>query len=94
MSINFNVSHISYRFYCDKLSSIDLSKNLIIESSANNIEFKSNNRNISFNNSTIFKVQIGASNKKLDLVPSNFKGLKSISMIQGKRIYKYMYHYF
>jgi N-acetylmuramoyl-L-alanine amidase len=43
------------------------------------------------NNSTIFKVQIGASNKKLELVPSNFKGLKSISMIEGKRIYKYMY---
>jgi N-acetylmuramoyl-L-alanine amidase len=43
------------------------------------------------NNNTIFKVQIGASNKKLELVPSNFKGLKSISMIEGKRIYKYMY---
>jgi N-acetylmuramoyl-L-alanine amidase len=41
--------------------------------------------------SIIFKVQIGASNKKLELVPSNFKGLKSISMIEGKRIYKYMY---
>ena len=39
----------------------------------------------------VFKVQIGASNKKLELVPSNFKGLKNITMIEGKRIYKYMY---
>lgn len=65
MSINFNVSHISYRFYCDKLSSIDLSKNLIIESSANNIEFKSNNRNISFNNSTIFNSGLNMNDKDL-----------------------------
>ena len=65
MSINFNVGHISYRFYCDKLSSIDLSKNLIIESSANNIEFKSNNRNISFNNSTIFNSGLNMNDKDL-----------------------------
>lgn len=65
MSINFNVSHISYRFYCDKLSSIDLSKNLIIESSANNIEFKSNNRNISFNNSTVLNSGLNMNDKDL-----------------------------
>ena len=39
----------------------------------------------------VFKVQISASNKKLDLVPSNFKGLKNISMSSGTSIYKYMY---
>ena len=42
-------------------------------------------------NDIVFKVQIGASNKKLELVPSNFKGLKNMTMIEGKRIYKYMY---
>jgi N-acetylmuramoyl-L-alanine amidase len=40
---------------------------------------------------TIFKVQISASNKKLDLTPSNFKGLKNISIASGTTVYKYMY---
>jgi N-acetylmuramoyl-L-alanine amidase len=38
----------------------------------------------------IFKVQIAASSKKLDVAPSNFKGLKNIT-ISGSDIYKYMY---
>ena len=65
MSINFNVSHISYRFFCDKLSSIDLSKNLIIESSANNIEFKSNNKNINFNSYNILNHGLNMDDKDL-----------------------------
>lgn len=65
MSINFNVSHISYRFFCDKLTSIDLSKNLIIESSANNIEFKSVNKNINFNNATILNYGLNMDDKDL-----------------------------
>jgi hypothetical protein len=65
MSINFNVSHISYRFFCDKLSSIDLSKDLIIESSANNIEFKSNNKNIHFNNPNILNYGLNMDDKDL-----------------------------
>ena len=53
MSNDFNVNHISYRFYCDKLVSMDLSNNLIIESSNNNIEFKSANQTISLNKTNI-----------------------------------------
>lgn len=39
----------------------------------------------------IFKVQLSASSKKLELVPRNFKGLKDISMESGSNLYKYMY---
>lgn len=39
----------------------------------------------------IFKVQISASGTKLDLVPSNFKGLNNISMVTEGNLYKYMY---
>ncbi len=40
----------------------------------------------------IFKVQISASGKKLDLIPANFKGLKNISVTNdGGSLYKYMY---
>jgi N-acetylmuramoyl-L-alanine amidase len=40
---------------------------------------------------TIFKVQLSASAKKVELIPSNFKGLKDISMESGTNLYKYMY---
>lgn len=39
----------------------------------------------------VFKVQISASGKKLDLTPSNFKGLNNISMEEDKTIIKYYY---
>ncbi|MCI4443895.1 MAG: N-acetylmuramoyl-L-alanine amidase, partial [Lentimicrobium sp.] len=39
----------------------------------------------------IFKVQLSASSKKLELTPSNFKGLKDISIESGTNLYKYMY---
>jgi len=39
----------------------------------------------------VFKVQLSASSKKMDLTPSNFKGLKNISMISTDSLYKYMY---
>lgn len=42
-------------------------------------------------NEIIFKVQLMASSKKLELKPSNFKGLNRISMDAGSSIYKYMY---
>ena len=42
------------------------------------------------NGQAIFKVQIAASSKKMDLEPSNFKGLNNIS-VSGTDIYKYMY---
>ena len=39
----------------------------------------------------IFKVQLSASSKKLDLTPSNFKGLQNISMSGDATLYRYMY---
>ena len=39
----------------------------------------------------IFKVQLSASSKKLDLTPSNFKGLQNISMSGDAGLYRYMY---
>ena len=39
----------------------------------------------------VFKVQISASGTKLDLVPSNFKGLNNITMVSEGNLYKYMY---
>ncbi|NDP27763.1 MAG: N-acetylmuramoyl-L-alanine amidase [Flavobacterium sp.] len=40
---------------------------------------------------TIFKVQLSASSRKIELTPSNFKGLKDISIDSGTNLYKYMY---
>ena len=45
---------------------------------------------INENAKAIFKVQIGASSKKMDLEPANFKGLNNIS-VSGTDFYKYMY---
>lgn len=39
----------------------------------------------------VFKVQIAASSKKMDLDPSNFKGLKNIDLDSNGTIYKYTY---
>lgn len=41
--------------------------------------------------SVIYKVQLSASTKKVELVPSNFKGLKEITMITEGSYYKYIY---
>lgn len=40
---------------------------------------------------TIFKVQLSASTKKLELTPNNFKGLNDISSSYNSNLYKYMY---
>jgi len=42
-------------------------------------------------NEIVFKVQIAVSSKKLATKPSNFKGLKNISMEQSGKLYKYFY---
>ena len=42
-------------------------------------------------NEIIFKVQISASTTKLDIVPSNFNGLSSISIEKQGKLYKYFY---
>jgi len=39
----------------------------------------------------VFKVQIAASSKKMDLDPSNFKGLKNVDSDYNGTIYKYTY---
>lgn len=39
----------------------------------------------------VFKVQLSASSKKLELLPKNFKGLNNISVESGAHLYKYMY---
>lgn len=39
----------------------------------------------------VFKVQISVSSRKLSLVPSNFKGLKNITMTSDSKLYYYMY---
>jgi hypothetical protein len=51
----FNSSLKSFRIFCDKLSSVNRSKNLIIESSDNAIELKvQNGKKIIFNNDIVF----------------------------------------
>lgn len=40
---------------------------------------------------TIFKVQLSASSKKVELAPKNFRGLKNMSMLFENNVYKYMY---
>ncbi|MFV8325828.1 N-acetylmuramoyl-L-alanine amidase family protein [Flavobacterium sp. ZS1P14] len=39
----------------------------------------------------LFKVQLSASVRKVELAPRNFKGLKNISVDYDNRVYKYMY---
>ena len=39
----------------------------------------------------VFKVQLSASAKKVELTPVNFKGLNAISVISTDNLYKYMY---
>lgn len=39
----------------------------------------------------VFKVQLAVSSTKLDLTPSNFNGLGTISVIMSGNMYKYMY---
>jgi N-acetylmuramoyl-L-alanine amidase len=39
----------------------------------------------------IFKVQLSASVKKVDLIPSNFKGLNNIEVVSENRLYKYRF---
>ena len=42
-------------------------------------------------NKTYYKVQISASTRKLETKPSNFKGLKGITVQKEKKLYKYFY---
>jgi N-acetylmuramoyl-L-alanine amidase len=42
-------------------------------------------------NEVVFKVQISASGKKVELLPQNFKGLSPITFLQDNTLYKYFY---
>jgi len=61
---DFNVNNVSYKFYSDKLYSLEPSANLIIESSYNSIEFKTNKK-IIFNNDTIFNYGLNMKDKEI-----------------------------
>ena len=43
------------------------------------------------NKGVVYKVQLAVSSTKLELIPSNFNGLSSISMLTANNLYKYMY---
>lgn len=43
------------------------------------------------NSKAVFKVQLSASSKRMDLIPRNFNGLKNISVTYENKLYKYMY---
>ena len=43
------------------------------------------------NNPLMYRVQIAASNKLLDLKPYNFNGLKSVDVVKEGTMYKYLY---
>ncbi|HLA54774.1 MAG TPA: N-acetylmuramoyl-L-alanine amidase [Flavobacterium sp.] len=42
-------------------------------------------------NGVTFKIQLAVSSTKVELVPSNFHGLGSLSMLTANNLYKYMY---
>ena len=52
---------------------------------------KESKKEISNESGLVFKVQIAASSKKIDLDPSNFKGLKNIEIEETGTINKYFY---
>jgi N-acetylmuramoyl-L-alanine amidase len=56
----------------------------------NSSELKKPLKNID-SSSALFKVQLSASVRKVELAPKNFKGLKNISVDYDNRVYKYMY---
>jgi N-acetylmuramoyl-L-alanine amidase len=62
---------------------------VIIEEPAKKQENTSKEKAAQKNNPIYFTVQIAASNKKLETVASNFKGLKNVFWIQNGNIYRY-----
>jgi len=52
---------------------------------------KEKSKEVESESGLVFKVQIAASNKKMDLNPSNFKGLKNIELDDSGSINKYLY---
>ena len=64
-----------------EVKKVDTTKEVVVEK----VNEVLNNKGI------VFKVQLSASSKKIDLTPSNFKGLKNISSTTANGLYKYMY---
>lgn len=64
-----------------EVKKVDTTKEVVVEK----VNEVVNNKGI------VFKVQLSASSKKIDLTPSNFKGLKNISSTTANGLYKYMY---
>ena len=62
-----------------------LQKKTLENKSSNSNDDKTNN------NEMVFKVQISASSRKLELLPSNFKGLHNLSVVLDNGLYKYLY---
>ena len=56
-----------------------------------NSSSENNNSNNEKSNKTYYKVQIAAGTKKLETKPSNFKGLKQITVQKDNKLYKYFY---
>lgn len=81
----------------EKLSSdisIPVKKEVVKEDEVVKKETKKDKLNETDNDSgVVFKIQIAASSKKMDLEPSNFKGLKNIDIENTGTIYKYFYEH-
>ena len=61
----FNTNTRPFKIYCNTLSSIEQNNNLIIESSSNNIELKTNNKDVIFNSNTLFNKNVNMNNKDI-----------------------------
>jgi N-acetylmuramoyl-L-alanine amidase len=59
--------------------------------SSTSVEFKRPIVKQANNSNVLYKVQISASSRKMELSPTNFKGLDNISIDFDSKIYRYMY---
>ena len=59
-----------------------------LTSSTSKMDLDNNNTNT---NNIYYKVQISAGSSKLETKPSNFKGLKNITLEKNGKLYKYFY---
>ena len=85
---NFNNSSKSFRIYCDKLTSNDISNNLIIKSSNKNIEFKViDEKRIIFKNDVRFNSSMDLNNKPLTgLITISAESLNLSNVFRGSSV--------
>ena len=94
MSESISNAIVSYKnnFFNGVVAERETVENSIpIKVDSNSESNSSDNSNKEKSNKTYYKVQISAGTKKLDTKPSNFKGLKQISVEKDKKVYKYFY---